>query len=107
LERAEGQSAVAMEFLPGLLDTLKKSEWRSEYVYETLGEIFEKGGAETGKMIEVMPLLLQTMRHKGLAKPTQREILGALAVSAGELSKLAFVQFALSLVNKPLHWKPS
>jgi hypothetical protein len=101
LERAEGQSVIAMEFLPGLF------EWRSEYIYETLGEIFEKGRGETGKIIEIMPILLQTMRHKGLAKPTQREILGELAVHAAEWSKLAIMQFAMSLVNKPLHWKPS
>lgn len=107
LDRAGEQSPVAMEFLPGLLDAMQKFGWRPDYIYETLWAVFERGGVQSGKMVEVMPLLLQTMRHRGLAMTTQREILEALAVRAGELSKFAFMHFALSLIAKPLHWKPS
>ena len=81
--------------------------WPNDYAYLSLIDLFEASGPNSGKMVSLSPMLLQTMKNGELSFIRQRQILSEVAEQAGYSNELALMNFTLQLMHRPFHRTPS
>ena len=100
---------MVLEFLPGVLSTLRPMGWSSEQIRLFFPELVERNRNTFGRVLRMTPYLVQNMSMQGRDVESQREMLLTLADHAGASPDLAILEFLWRLLPqvKPLNSKPN
>lgn len=91
----------ALEYLPGVLQVLRKNGWGSHISVNTLTEVFRRAGPDSSRVLKWMPYLVNTMRGRGWEPATQGDIILDIAAHTGTMDDFVLHGFVTNLLQGP------